>query len=1228
MIYHSNDSINKNKIAIGKKIDDNAALLSYVAAPEITADDFNINIMHRSSSYENIYIPVKNGNDYSQQYKININGILDTQDILLTNKFYGDKPLYYKETIDKKENMYIQVLLNDSVVNTDYLLEETNNEYIIYHSFSEKDNPQIICSVNGNASIRYPSYSKIFTESTDAENVGVYTYSINKDLNEIILSFPEEVDYNKVVVSESRSGLPISFKIEAEATLDFDANKEYRLGIVSDNKAKVEALSKYFKEDRCKFVDPRNNGFYISSEEFATCYHQYDLIMVIGSGDIILDRSAWENAIKEKLVFIDNHDQLQILHNDGEEDYLKLAEDRGFLETESVVENHDTDASTIKTIADELKKNYGYKTYSDTITIEQGENSGRDNVKIEVGENRLIISSYVFPLYNSDKEVTSFSIQQTYENGNKEGYIEINKTYEELDGVTLFVKYIYIDLTDYYGQGEFIKTKDDDGVIVSLSNITNSSASNIANCIDYLYKVLENKLNRKIITTPWIKEFIVPHNQLYPKEYDFAGYEKIILNNKEYSKKIIHRNLLNYVQGFSELSIKSIDSAKIILDKEYSNLKQTNDGELNGNSAIEFYLTSGISSLNYQDNRYCSMDNAKKSYEVIITCDISKNNTLNRKVINKKIDISYIPRKHIVSLSDMIRNQVDSSFDHLNIISVICRESSNLNIFVKNKQTNKYYFSEEQSFATITREEMSDIVLEISEVLYDMHTSKERVAISSPDAFADCLSIDKHVKEYQLWSPLIKNMSFDIERDGLKYRYETPDFYNQYFIRDNIRSVKHELATIEDFRIIGTQKTNICENQTIDYEETLVRITDNAWQASYPINKINEIKIEYSGSDGSEIKEIPEYIIHHNLVIFKQSQLDARYQIKIRYKYNYFNIYQASKNPSTIKYYPLTTFNNVETVMCLANKTDTQFTDAANIAVYEKKGKEYILVNANKYEVEEYAGLIVFKEFERKQYYVSGQIINNKPLNVINTDYKNGLVYVEETLEFSDDIYIDYLYHENKYQYLGYENNFIDLNPVEGHICIVNGEKKPSRDYVNKPCYIVLFPHKIYSGNTLVSTEAYPVKHTFNRAEALKWRDTYYAIILGTFSLTNNYDLSDISIIDCRSMGRGLKESVDYNDFYEAQFFYDIEDQSKYSYNPNGFGIIKLPMQLLKSNGGVYDEDYVKKIVEKYKPVGCKYEIVYYDIFKTDILPKEELNNRMILKSDLIKKYFTYEAAN
>lgn len=230
------------------------------------------------------------------------------------------------------------------------------------------------------------------------------------------------------------------------------------------------------------------------------------------------------------------------------------------------------------------------------------------------------------------------------------------------------------------------------------------------------------------------------------------------------------------------------------------------------------------------------------------------------------------------------------------------------------------------------------------------------------------------------------------------------------------------------------------------------------------------------------------------------------------------------------------------------------------------------------------------------------------PLTIIGLDTNNGYVKLAENIKLSDSIYTDYTYKNRYYSYRGYKDNntfvHLDLNPSFGHFYtskgIIDGKvdyiNSPSTNLVGKTIVLYLLPRYVlgYDGSELESNE-WPLRHEFNDVDTIKEKYPY-AIPLALININSSADINDITVIDSRSYGGGLKEDISIDTINTkdvgSKYFWDISPWNGVAYQSNGVIIIRLPKYLIAENGK-FDEDYIKEVIHKRLPKGIMPIIEY-----------------------------------
>jgi hypothetical protein len=293
----------------------------------------------------------------------------------------------------------------------------------------------------------------------------------------------------------------------------------------------------------------------------------------------------------------------------------------------------------------------------------------------------------------------------------------------------------------------------------------------------------------------------------------------------------------------------------------------------------------------------------------------------------------------------------------------------------------------------------------------------------------------------------------------------------------------------------------------------------------------------------------------------------------------------------------------------------------------------YEVLSVDTYKINYEDGSIEFKSDTYDRIFVDYSYSVDTQLRVRDYDIRSGLIYLENAISFKDEIYANYYYEENFYEYRGYYDEDLqkfvqlDLNPVEGHYCtmpvyrtdpatnnavVVKFDSVPTAKLMNKEVYVYLLPR---SGSFNTSNN-YTVRHCYSEAEWLKIRKTLpgVAILLGVIQLREHTSVEDIVVMDTRVRGGGLKQSFNRDAIKKRSTsslsYWDMGPWDGTAYYSNGVLILNLPNSILKINGGQFEEQQVIDILKKYVAYGVYYIIEYVDpIITSD--PEEDPESLM-----------------
>lgn len=462
------------------------------------------------------------------------------------------------------------------------------------------------------------------------------------------------------------------------------------------------------------------------------------------------------------------------------------------------------------------------------------------------------------------------------------------------------------------------------------------------------------------------------------------------------------------------------------------------------------------------------------------------------------------------------------------------------------------------------------------------------------------------------------------------------EFLNQAFYKDHLKQVKKEECVSVGWQALDLQHQHLSRNQTATIEkELLTQVTDYVFVCKHIIEDPDGVEIYKSFNQKWDKNGENPYSIYGNMIRFKSSIKESGESLYITYSYNYLKIYGLSTNIQSIKYVRTTTIDNIEYTRRLLGYQDCAFVDKNNVRLYTKINNEFREVDPNYYFVDMVTNSIILKsqvngkmqaDAMRKTYYISGLITKKIEYEIDFINYEKGIVYTKEQVDFRDTIFADYLYEAKEFELHCSNGNILDLNPLRGHFSLYGQQTYSGKDLINLKCFVVLFPYKTETTYGITEHEGPTTRFTFNEKEADLWVKLHHAIKLGSICLVNNFDLSDVSILDARSLGGGLKEEYSNQDLPAAKFWNDIEDLTDQLYRPGGLLIVKLPKQLLLEYGGVFEKQYVETVVSNYQPLGCHYKIEFYDLFDSDLIDAADFENPQLTRQDIINRYLTYKA--
>lgn len=363
--------------------------------------------------------------------------------------------------------------------------------------------------------------------------------------------------------------------------------------------------------------------------------------------------------------------------------------------------------------------------------------------------------------------------------------------------------------------------------------------------------------------------------------------------------------------------------------------------------------------------------------------------------------------------------------------------------------------------------------------------------------------------------------------------------------------------------------------------------------------------------------------------------------VKASYSQDNFKIFKRNYSNQRIQKELLTSRDNYT-----FHSENTNWMVEPQATIYRADIKPENIVNSKKYYIDYENGNVVFFEETPQRIYVDYGFFTEEELIYKDVDVYKGQIKLDKEISFKDEIYISYIYQENYLEYKGYydssNNRFVhlDLNPTVGHTFSIRQEVEglteyeeiPTEKLLGKEIFVYLLPSKS-TFNTIKRTEENCVRHCLSEEEWKKVKESNVtALLLSKIQVRENTSVENVVVIDSRKAGGGLKETISQAEIEEkvgyTSNFWDIGAFDGTAYYRNGVLILRIPSYVLKINGGMFDEDDVEEIVEKYVSFGNMPIIEYIEkeiplVEKEEIEPEEIPEQRIVHRNLFIKKNST-----
>ena len=436
-----------------------------------------------------------------------------------------------------------------------------------------------------------------------------------------------------------------------------------------------------------------------------------------------------------------------------------------------------------------------------------------------------------------------------------------------------------------------------------------------------------------------------------------------------------------------------------------------------------------------------------------------------------------------------------------------------------------------------------------------------------------------------------------------RHQYALPEYHQQSFYpRKGERLIENELAQYINPHLIRLQKYPIVIKEqymetvlyNFDGDKKTFRSLDTFWDTRYEVQVYQDEQLMTEGYDIN---------FEEGFIKFEREVPDTA-KVFASYRQNNVRLFRRRLANNRIEQERLTRVD--DNTMKLARE---------NIATYPSPVfyRDGSPVNPNEYWIDFEEGLIHFYQNNRKNIYASYLYYIYEELTHTDINGIKGEISIKEELHFQDEIVATYIYKEDFLEYKGYydeENNIfmhLDLNPTAGHTFTAsqyNDDNSFSHYYeesseklLNRTVYFYLLPqYSRYLDNHTEETST--VRHCFGEKEWLYIKSMQpAAILLGTIHVRENTNMNNIVMLDARKEGGGLKETIPNETIYKrlgyTSALWDIGGFDGLSYYKNAVTVIQIPNHILKVNGGMFTEEDVRNVIDRYLALGV-YPIIEY----------------------------------
>jgi len=774
-----------------------------------------------------------------------------------------------------------------------------------------------------------------------------------------------------------------------------------------------------------------------------------------------------------------------------------------------------------------------------------------------------------------------------------------------------------------------------------------------------LTNILMTVTSRKKVHTPVLKYTIYHQSELYPEEIQHYGYRSAIHNDQLVAPRRLAENIGKLVERYTGIAHRGGSYTVTLQERNGNTFGAPQRTFVSGSSTLGYHdpldvFTTSPLSLPAGDHT-SSLDfilsyPALKRHVAIVPrlyyyggtdiLDYLKVKeappTTNRSVVEISCSEQYMEQElfklatHLPPLpggrdwarTDMIYYEIklDTTGDMSGEFAQDL--DGQVTLFLKDRYTNRYIYSNNGSII-VSHDWLyeprgnhwvyDDVYLyAVTDHHSLLETSRIYSAANRPSV-SESVSIPTY-NENECWFPMVRKIDAVIMDDNYIYRYYTPEYEAATWSNGiGIRFNQNESAVYKEPRVIRLARTPLVmlegeQTERLTYvDEGVYKASCGNWDTSSTAFNGYPFQVSVNGLLKSAASYYADPVLGY-IVFYDEHIPIPGSEVHLSYAYKNYrlqrNIYQ---NPILDTSY-LNVVNS--RVLALPSYLNKKVLANPSPVVEKSTGRgQWEIINPEQYVLQLDAGLVLFNQpiegtFRLKYSYNQIEDLQIKSINPVN-----GTVELTQPVHFTDTILATYYSRDYAYEYEGYqaESHFelLDLNPTFGHECLVSGERVQTNTLIGRELFLYVLPHEVYDratgakvkrGYMLDKTNVSTVRHTWNAYEYRALADEYPELqLLARIKITNSKTLYDSDVLDTRSRGGGLVESISTEQLRRMDkrhlSNWDVTPYAGVGYNANGIAIIRLPESILDR----FSQERVLEIVKEHLAAGVKPIIRYYE---------------------------------